>query len=177
MTGSSRLAAVIAALGGVLLPLAAACGGSSSALPDPAACPTPAAIPAPTSTRTLSAEGTYRGAIVRGVARLGELDKAWIERRPSRKISNSTSFRADYAAYADAAVCLATALRDLPLPDPKYAQWDALFDAEMEQTIRIMGQGRTAVDRRNTSEYKDWNAAIDARTMELDRLMLVFPPR
>ncbi len=174
---TSPVAAVTALLGGIILPLAAACGGAPSALPDPAPCPTPAAIPTATSTRTISAEGAYRGAIVRGVARLEELDNAWIERRPSRKISNSATFRADYAAYADQTVCLATALRDLPLPGTKYAQWDALFDAEMEQAIRIMTEGRTAVDRRNMSEYKDWNAAVDARALELDRLMQVFPPR
>ncbi|MBI5948589.1 MAG: hypothetical protein HY875_10680 [Chloroflexi bacterium] len=176
MNRSLRAAAMVSLLGGLVLPLAAACGQPGS-LPDPAPCPTPAAIPTATSTRTLSAEGTYRGAIVRGAGRLNELDRAWIQRRPSRKISNSASFRSDYAAYADEAVCLATALRDLPIPDPKYAQWDALFDEKMDQAIAIMQQGRTAVDRRNTSDYKDWNAAVDARGLDLERLMQVFPPR
>ncbi|MGI8925518.1 MAG: hypothetical protein ACR2HN_02580 [Tepidiformaceae bacterium] len=169
MSGAS--AAVATVVIALLLALAAACGGTPSSLAEPAPC----AQPTPGPERT--AESAYRAAVVRGVGLLRELNEDWVEGHPSRKISNNAGFRADFAAYADESICIAAALRDLQAPFPKYSVFERAFDAEMEKTIEVQNRGRTAVSRRNSSDFKGWNRRIDARTGEIAAVIAAMPPR
>lgn len=172
--GRLRVALAALALAAVCGPAAAACGGGSS-LAEPAPCATP--TPAATTGSSSSKEIAYRTAILRGVRRLADLNQAWIDARPSRKISNSASFRGGFAEYADASVCVASALRELSPPLAKYAEFDSALDAQLDVTIEVMTFGRTAVARRNTSDYRDWNKRIDARASEIQAVIATMPAR
>ena len=167
ISASSAAALVVLALATVM---SATCGEADSAMPDPQPCP-----PAPTLVpQRFDRLGPYRQAIGRGVAQVDRLTQEFRLQYPDGKFYRSSSFRADFAAYADTTVCIAQGLKALELP-PELAGTQAAFDRELDSLIAHQAAGREAVRTRNVSEYRAWYANIDAKVASLRRASTFAP--
>jgi hypothetical protein len=141
------------------LTLAMGCGGGT--LAEPAPCVTPA--PLPTGTPGLPQARQYLSTVRSGIDRIKKLRTDQRSLYPERTFSRSSEFRTQFAAYADASVCAAAALRDLKPPTTALQPFDDTLDAALNQFIDHMKFGREAVRKRNVTEYREWFDGVDAK--------------
>ena len=139
--------------------LASGCGGGS--LADAAPCVTPTALPSGTTGAAQARQ--YLSTVSSGIDRIKKLRTDERALYPDRSFSRNSDFRTQFAAYADASVCGATALRDLKPPTTVFQSYDDGLDASLAQFIDHMKFGREAVRKRNVSEYRQWFEGVDTK--------------
>ncbi len=113
--------------------------------------------------------------VISGVDRLSELVNQFRVRWPDGKFSRDSAFRTEFARYADESTCLATGLRNLNPPLPRYETFDVAFDAAATVMMKTISDGREAIKSRNVSDYRDWNGAIDGRLSEVRQTFQLLP--
>jgi len=155
----SLAAAILAA------PLFAACGGGSN-LPAAPECVTPTPTEGASSPR--EATFSYLGALRRGIDQLESMTHDFELRWPGRRFSSRSEFRQDFVAYHSESTCLANDLLGLAPPDGRLTEFDSTVDTGLQQYLAVLDQGKTAVQKRNVSEYRDFHRDIEAAQAQLD---------
>ena len=92
-------------------------------------------------------------------------------RWPDDEPAQDSKFRDDFATYANTIVCTAHALVAVPVPDASYNDFAAAFDKVMNDQADIAELGRTAVQQRNVTKYREW---IDRQNAQPGRLRDAF---
>jgi hypothetical protein len=92
-------------------------------------------------------------------------------RSPDDEPAQDSKFRDDFATYANTIVCTAHALVAVPVPDASYNDFAAAFDKVMNDQADIAELGRTAVQQRNVTKYREW---IDRQNAQPGRLRDAF---
>jgi hypothetical protein len=162
---------VPAALGMVF---AAACGGGTANLPEPALCPT--VVAAPTAATGQGGTQRYFQTVASGQVRVKSVGRAFIDRWPNRKFSRSAAFRQDLAKSSDDAACFAQQLISIAPPNSRFEEYDKALDDVLAQFIADAAVGREAARQRNVSKYRDWLKAVDELPGKLDVVDLTRPP-
>lgn len=104
-------------------------------------------------------QGTaYAAALYAGLGEIANGTNDLLERWPASEPANSAEFRAAFATYASRVICLATNMRDLPIPGPAFDDFHRPFSVAMNQQIAIATAGRDAVRQRNVTRYRQWRA-------------------
>jgi hypothetical protein len=139
--------------------LAAGCGGGT--LAEAAPCTTPTALPP--GTAGVSQTRQYLATVRAAVDRIKKLRTDERALYPDQTFSRNSDFRTQFAAFADASVCTAAALRDMKPPSVGLQSFDDGLDAALAPFIDHMKFGREAVRKRNVSEYHEWFDGVDAK--------------
>jgi hypothetical protein len=153
-----------AAAAGLFAGLCSAC--SASGFPDPAPCASPTSVPSPPpqgNRRDISGDFRYRQTLFLGADQLTKLVADFRLRWPDGKFSRDSSFRSEFARYADQTRCLAAGLRALTPPGVAYADFVVAFQGALDRLVAAVGGAREGVKSRNVSDYRDWNTSIDGR--------------
>ena len=140
--------------------LIASCGAGPT-LPAIGPCPSPTAIPARPGTRAQPGEGEYRQVLVGGIDQLTKLTADFKKRWPGTGFSRDSSFRPDFAKYADSSACVAQAMLSEVPPvgaDPAFVE---AFSSALHDFVNAEAQARDGVKSRNVTAYQDWVANID----------------
>ena len=139
--------------------VAVGCGEGTLAEPVPCATPTPL----PPGTAGVSQTRQYLATVRVAIDRIKKLRSDERALYPDRSFSRNSDFRTQFATYADASVCAATALRDMTPPTVALQSFDDGLDVSLAQFIDHMKFGREAVRKRNVSEYHQWFDGVDAK--------------
>lgn len=153
-----------ALVAGLLAGLMSAC--SAPEFPDPAPCASPTPFPSPPAQgnrRDITGEFRYRQTVFLGADQLAKLVSDFRLRWPDGKFSRDSSFRPEFARYADQTRCLAGSLRTLPAPTAAYAEFVEAYHIALDKLTANVATAREGVKSRNVSDYRDWSTGIDAR--------------
>lgn len=145
------------------------CGGSG--LPAEAACPTPAALTTngqfgDSATADQRALAAYDQAIRAGILQLQNLRRSFSAQYPTDAFFRESSFRPDFARYADQSVCTAQQIlaTQPPAVDGQATHIDnPTLHSALNTFIAAMHDGRNAIAHRNVTEYRKWYAGIQAK--------------
>lgn len=148
------------AVGLLLIPTLAACGGGAS-FPEPSPCAT--TVPAAATGSSRQAVTQYVSGVRSAVERLATLRENLRSEYPGEKFSRDSKFRMDFAAYADSTVCGSQNLQALRAPTPNFEQFDSNLDGAVQALIEHTQSGRAAVKARNVSDYRIWIQGVDAK--------------
>ncbi|HXU24954.1 MAG TPA: hypothetical protein VN697_13080 [Tepidiformaceae bacterium] len=147
-----------------------------SACAVPASPAVPACEPLPIASAGVSgAQGgqgsPYAATLYGGLATISNATNDIRLRWPDDEPSQDTRFRADFAVYANTIICTANALLAVPPPDASYHDFAVAFDKVMNDQADIAELGRTAVQQRNVTKYREW---IDRQNAQPGRLRDAF---
>lgn len=165
----------------VLLALAAAlavalggCGGGAT-LADPPPCATPTPSPTPRGADTPNRQLTrYANALAAANGQLDTYLADFRARWPENRNYRDSQFRDDFVLFAGRAACAATALQGLSPPASAAAavlERDRALDAALGEYLAALEEGRDAVQKRNTSRYRDWAGTMDAVSLKIDEAL------
>jgi len=154
----------------LLAPLLLACGGGSN-LPSAPGCVDP--TPTVTAASRRDEVFTYANALREGVERLEALTDDFGLRWPGRRFSRAPEFRQEFVAYAGESACLAKHLIAFDPPGGEaLIRLDEEFEAALEQYLAVLERGRTAVQKRNVSQYRDFRREIDSAHRQLEERLV-----
>lgn len=156
-------------------PLTAIACSAPDTYPDAAACPSPSPLPTPTG-RDSTGEGAYRRRVADLPDRLSRLVSDFRGNWPGGTFSRQSAFRDDFRKMADESTCLALGYRSLTAPTRLAAFHEAFSDA-VSDFKKTFDAGRAGVGRRNVSDYRDWDRAIDARIDAIRTSYELLPPQ
>lgn len=167
--------AVVVALTAAAL-LAGCTGGS--ALPEAPPCPAPFATQTPGTYRLAMTQ--YYRAIAMGAEDLETSLAAFRARYPDGKFYRSESFRPDFVLYAAHAQCEIDAMAAV-VPPEAAEQVTHDFEVQLETVLagyrQQLDRGLEAIRQRNTSDYRDFNKALDTVATQLRDLVDERVPR
>lgn len=166
-----RVASVVAA--GPLLVSTFACGSASFPESPPCVKPSPTATPRGTSDR--SNDALYRRHTMDGLARVEAANLTFRTTWPNDAPSNRQPFREAFVIYAAGMECMAGDLKALEPKGADYSEYNAAYDAAMDEVVEITGFGRDAVRSRNTSKYRDWIKKVEALPARFDEVEAKLP--
>lgn len=102
-------------------------------------------------------QGTaYAATLYAGLGEISNSTNALFQRWPATEPANTPEFRDSFATYASRVICLATNMRDLPVPGAAFDDFHRPFAAAMDEQIAIATLGRDAVRQRNVTRYREW---------------------
>lgn len=150
------------ALAALLLavPLLASCGAGPT-LPATGPCPSPTAVPARPGNRAQPGESEYRQALFAGIDQLTKLTADFKKHWPGTGFSRDSSFRPDFAKYADSSTCVAQGMLSEVPPtgaDPAFVE---AFSSAVHDVMDAEARARDGVKARNVTVYQDWVSNID----------------
>jgi len=153
------------------------CGGGSP-LPEAPPCPTPFATATPRTYRIAMTQ--YYRAISTGADDLEASLAEFRARYPDGKFYRSESFRPDFVLYAANAHCEIDEMAAVTPPqDAEQVSFD--FEAQLEIVLadyrKQLDRGLEAIRQRNTSDYRDFNKALDTVATQLRDLIDERVPR
>lgn len=143
--------------------LAGGCGTPDANFPAETVCPSPQAVATSRATPGAVSPQAFVARIRGGAAELEQLRERLAEEYPGETFYRRESFRPDFAAYADATICLARELQALQAPVPRLEAWKANVDAALAALIAHTEAGRAAVRSRNVTEYRAWHRGVEER--------------
>jgi len=157
------------------IPMFMSACGSGPPPADIAGCtPLAAASPVPGAT---GGQGTaYAATLYAGLGEISNRTNDLVQRWPASEPSASQEFRGAFAAYASRVICLATNMRDLPVPGPAFDDFHRSFAAAMDEQIAIATAGRDAVRQRNVTRYREWRTRQESLAPQI-RSAFDFLPR
>ncbi len=154
--------AVVAAVAAAGL-LGAGCGTPDANFPAETVCPSPQAVPTSRATPGAMSPQAFVARVRGGAAELERLREGFAESYPGETFYRREAFRPDFAAYADATICLARELLALTAPTPRLEVWKGNVDAALRALVEHTVAGREAVRSRNVTEYRAWHRGVEER--------------
>ena len=166
-----RIAGVVAAAP----VLVATVGCGSASFPESPPCVTPSPTATPRGSSAASNDALFRRHTMDGLARIEAANLTFRTNWPNDAPSNRQPFREAFVAYAAGMECMAGDLKTLQPKGANYAEYNAAYDAAMEEVVEIAVFGRDAVRSRNTSKYRDWIKKVEALPARFDEVEAKLP--
>jgi len=150
------------ALAALLLfaPILASCGAGPT-FPTLGPCPSPTAEPTRSPLRGQPGESDYRQALFVGIDQITKLTADFKSRWPGNGFSRDSSFRTDFATYADRSICVAQGMLAQVPPAGADSSFVEAFGSAVRDFVNAEGLARDGVKSRNVTVYRDWTANVD----------------
>jgi hypothetical protein len=108
-----------------------------------------------------------------GVGALASLTNEFRGRWPDGKFSSDPSFRTEFVTYAGNSTCLGSRLKAMaPPPASRLGEFKGRFDAALGTYLGTFDGGLGAIQKRNVSDYRNFNKNLDAAAQALNEVVL-----